>query len=676
MNKIQSLAKTDTADERDGYTMRISRLTIDKLGVKLYDKISAVVAELIANAFDADAENVAISLPLSTALATKLADGTVDEKGHRIEIIDDGYGMSPDEARAFYLVVGKDRREDPNRGNISKTKSRPVMGRKGIGKLAPFGVCKTIEVLSYGGPFVEEKGYQCSHFFLDYDSIVQDDDRDVPLRTGPSDKTFARESGTTIRLLNFNVKHVPDRNTLHRQIATRFVFASDDFKITIKDSRTGEEEAVSADEVAIVESTRIDLSKHPVPTDAGEQLEVKGWLAMARDSYRNEEQAGVRIYARNKIVARTRDFEQPAGFTGEFTVRSYLVGCVQAEWLDEDEDLVRSDRQGILWDSDYGEALKKWGAELIKKIGSTSAEPRRKKKKELFLEKSNFIELVRNRFPSESIQNVAIDLAGKLGAFSAEDELDDPDYVSGLSEIILTVAPHKALIDAFQEFNNSLTKGEETVEQIVDVFDKARISELAMYARIASERVDAIRNLETLMERHDDENEFQKLLADAPWLIEPTWSIISKNQALKTFKVQFQTWWREHYPSDPEITLAIGNEKSRPDFTLISIGRMLHIVEIKKKGHDFNDEDCSRLLKYIRAFQGFFDANPQLLKNLAEGWKLQLVADGVQLKDDANQLAFEGILEKGLLQRITWVDFLTRARVAHEEFLNVSSRED
>ena len=33
------------------YSMRISRLTVDKLGVKLHDKVSAVIAELIANAY-------------------------------------------------------------------------------------------------------------------------------------------------------------------------------------------------------------------------------------------------------------------------------------------------------------------------------------------------------------------------------------------------------------------------------------------------------------------------------------------------------------------------------------------------------------------------------------------------------------------------------------------------
>ena len=45
------------------YKMTISRLTVDKLGVKLYDRVSAVIAELVANGYDADAETVAIKAP-------------------------------------------------------------------------------------------------------------------------------------------------------------------------------------------------------------------------------------------------------------------------------------------------------------------------------------------------------------------------------------------------------------------------------------------------------------------------------------------------------------------------------------------------------------------------------------------------------------------------------------
>ena len=50
----------------DRYIMRISRMTGDRLGVRLYDRVSAVVAELVANAYDADAECVIVRLPLST----------------------------------------------------------------------------------------------------------------------------------------------------------------------------------------------------------------------------------------------------------------------------------------------------------------------------------------------------------------------------------------------------------------------------------------------------------------------------------------------------------------------------------------------------------------------------------------------------------------------------------
>lgn len=147
-------------DSESQYTLTISRLTIDKLGVKLYDKVSAVVAELIANSYDADAPGAEVELPLGTELATR--DASTKEpidKGHEIVVRDSGHGMTPDEARAFYLQVGRDRRDHPEQGARSRTKNRPVMGRKGIGKLAPFGICRRIEALSSGGDLVDGKGY-------------------------------------------------------------------------------------------------------------------------------------------------------------------------------------------------------------------------------------------------------------------------------------------------------------------------------------------------------------------------------------------------------------------------------------------------------------------------------------------------------------------------------------
>ena len=68
--EIQGIQRQRGEDEHH-YTMRISRRTVDKLGVKLYDKASAVVAELVANAYDADAERVRVRLPLATLLGSQ-----------------------------------------------------------------------------------------------------------------------------------------------------------------------------------------------------------------------------------------------------------------------------------------------------------------------------------------------------------------------------------------------------------------------------------------------------------------------------------------------------------------------------------------------------------------------------------------------------------------------------
>ncbi len=124
----------DTAKSK--YTMRISRLTVDKLGVKLYDRVSAVLAELIANCYDADAEVVEITAPMDTLLAEKHA-GVLSDKGLQIVVRDDGCGMTPSEVNEFYLHVGAERRTDSKRGDVSKKFGRKVMGRKGVGKLRP-----------------------------------------------------------------------------------------------------------------------------------------------------------------------------------------------------------------------------------------------------------------------------------------------------------------------------------------------------------------------------------------------------------------------------------------------------------------------------------------------------------------------------------------------------------
>lgn len=654
------------------YQLRISRLTVDKLGVKLYDKASAVVAELIANGYDADAETVTVRLPLNLQLASQ-AGGKLKDLGYTIEVEDDGHGMTPDEAIDFYLRVGADRRTRKGEdGSRSRKKIRPVMGRKGIGKLAPFGICRRIEVWSAGGPKTKD-GYSITHFFMDFDKIVTDDDEAVPLEVGCDDRGWSKRTGTRIRLTSFLAKRVPDEETFLRQLAVRFTFAKPDFRIMILDTATTGAKPVKVNplDIPLLPGSKIDLASRPVIADDGSTLPVSGWLGMAKEAYKNEEMMGVRIYARGKIAGVTRDFNQPAGFTGEFAMRSYLVGHVEAEWLDLDngDDLVRTDRQDILWSSDYGELLRRWGAELIKEIARISREPRRVRVRDEFLRKSGIEARARQRFGDKQVARVAIDLARKFGGFAAEDELSDDVYVEDLSQIILSVAPHQALMEAFHEFTNQVTKGEASIDQMLDIFSKAQIAELASYAQIAAQRVRVIKDLQQIIDVSMDENQFQALIAHAPWLIEPSWTVITKNQSLKNFKHAFEKFWKRTHGTD--VVLAIDKEAKRPDFTLVSIDGLLHIVEIKKAGHAFDDTDFDRLINYVDAFDQFFKENQETVAEFYRAWRIDLVADGEKLKKSSNRHAFGGFVDSGRVKRMSWRDFLTRAKKVHEQFLDV-----
>ena len=425
---------------RRPYLMRISRMTVDKLGVRLYDRVSAVVAELVANAYDADAGRVSVRVPLATHLARKdPSTGEVTDYGHVIEVQDDGHGMTPQEANEHFLRVGKDRRADPGQGGESRSKGRPVMGRKGIGKLAPFGICKRIEIVSAGGA-PDENGYRVAHFVMDYDKILKDDDQPVEMDRGELDRSYRAESGTLVRLIGFLPKRVPNKATFRRQMARRFGLRQDDFAIQVEDTRNPTEnppyEVGGTFDIPLMPETKVDVSRDPVTLAEDRKLPVSGWMGLAKEAYKNEEMAGVRIYARGKIVATTRDFGQPAGFTGEFTLRSYLVGEVHAEWLDEDdgEDLVTTDRQDILWESDYGRALREWGKKWIKKIAAASRAPRRRRVEHLFLTASDMERRARNRFADDGIVATAVELGKQIGRFAAEDELGDEDYVEGLTQ--------------------------------------------------------------------------------------------------------------------------------------------------------------------------------------------------------------------------------------------------
>ena len=97
---------------------QISPRILDHLGVSAYTSLHKCLAELASNCYDADAENVWITLPENFT------------EGSEIIIRDDGNGMTPEIIKEKYLYVGYDRRNKG--GETSEVKNRYVIGNKGL----------------------------------------------------------------------------------------------------------------------------------------------------------------------------------------------------------------------------------------------------------------------------------------------------------------------------------------------------------------------------------------------------------------------------------------------------------------------------------------------------------------------------------------------------------------
>ncbi|WP_053207058.1 ATP-binding protein [Jiangella muralis] len=125
------MSATHQPDE-SALVLKFDPHTIEHLGSNMYSRLPNAVAELVANAYDADATEITVH---------------VIGSGHdqRIVVEDNGHGMSRNDVRGKYLRIGRNRRGSSLIA-MSESGKRTVSGKKGLGKLALFGIGHKIEV--------------------------------------------------------------------------------------------------------------------------------------------------------------------------------------------------------------------------------------------------------------------------------------------------------------------------------------------------------------------------------------------------------------------------------------------------------------------------------------------------------------------------------------------------
>ncbi len=188
------------------YRLEIDPAILELLGPSLYTNIYYVLAELIANAYDADARNVYI---------IETADSIIVE--------DDGIGMSYEKGGVKrFLSVAKETRltEDDS----FSPSGRPRMGRKGIGKLAALAVSENVNILTISNE--EKSGFVLSR-------RVRPDGKLLPIEDDEIVFKKVKGSGTAIQMLNPQYKLNKGLGTIKRNLLKMFPIVNKDFIIHI-----------------------------------------------------------------------------------------------------------------------------------------------------------------------------------------------------------------------------------------------------------------------------------------------------------------------------------------------------------------------------------------------------------------------------------------------------------
>lgn len=385
--------------------------TIEHLGFKMYSRLPNAVAELVANAYDADATCV---------------DVVVDTSGSQsVRVTDDGHGMSPDDLADKYLRIGRNRRSDDN--GYSESGNRRVAGRKGLGKLALFGIGEKITVRTK-----REGAAIWKVVTMDWDGLREATGGDYRpnQHSEPADDPSAH--GTVILVEDLKRKTTVDPNDLAVSLSQLFNYVDDDFSVTVA--------SVGKRPIGVTRNLRyesIDEESHwNVPVDipnSGNAPEVRGVVIAARKPLR-QDLRGLTVYVKGRLANDPEFFGVPESSHAY----SYITGYIEADYLDDRaEDVVATDRRSINWDSSEAAELKEYLAKVLREVARLRRETRKTAKQQalredLDVDVDRWADTIQSSGAASSVRQLL------EVAVSPDTELSDEDraaFVDGLKEI-------------------------------------------------------------------------------------------------------------------------------------------------------------------------------------------------------------------------------------------------
>jgi uncharacterized protein (TIGR02391 family) len=327
-------------------------MTIEHLGFRMYSRLPNAVAELVANAYDADANNVRVELETSGS--------------QKVTVTDDGHGMSRDDLADRYLRIGRNRRADDQGFSPG---GRRVAGRKGLGKLALFGIGKRITIRT------KAKGQRFwTQVVMDWDEIKGTTGGDYHPQTVQLPANSMDSTGTTIIVEDLQRTSRASAADLARSLSTLFNYADSDFQLTVSEDGGV---PIPVDRALRYSTITKELTWN-VPDDIGDvgsaAPPVSGRI-FASEKPLSQLMRGITVYVKGRLANDAEFFGVPESSHAY----SYLTGYIEADYLDDEAtDVIATDRSSIDWEDPVSAPLKQYMSAVLRAVSVQRKAARRK----------------------------------------------------------------------------------------------------------------------------------------------------------------------------------------------------------------------------------------------------------------------------------------------------------
>lgn len=626
------------------WKVRISPNVCEALGVKLYSTLPPVINELISNAYDADATQV---------------DIIIDNNSKEIICIDNGSGMSCDDILDRFLVISKDRRK-VYQSELSPKYNRKITGRKGLGKLSVFGICKVIEVETI-------KDNLLNSFRINYDDLIKMNENEAYVAEKIEyNKNINEPNGTKITLKNLVRKTDIALNALAYSCAKRSNFFSDNFRIIFKD-KNNIKNTICIDENVKKELVKKDEQfRWNIPSDLINIVNqdtynyliknnINGFIAttlkpIQESPHTDENYKGIALYARNKLC------EEPNFFgvgTNQSHAFSYMHGEINVDFIDEEKDNISTYRGKLVWNSDELEILKQHLVATIKAIGKDWKEKRNEEKIKQIQEDRNIC--INDWYKDYPVNEQK--LAKKITDLVLDSDTIDLDVAINLIDYVEGAFKYQT----FKDFAEMLEEQKINNSTILKLLKDWEAVEAKEFYRLCIGRIKIIDKFDTLINSDtlevvssdDTRDSMHNFLKTFPWLLEPRLSSMED-------EVTYYKLLRDNFTEPDTDTI-----NRRIDFLCKSANGDLYIIEIKRSQKIINKKDLDQLRDYCEFIKEQFSSNSDRSAsfNNIKGYII-----GKDLDPSARTRAADMANSNKFF--LKYSDMLAQARKYHQEFID------